>query len=258
MRPLALVICGALGREVRAIVDGRGWDADVFGVPALHHLVPRRIVEAVDRRLAELAPKYERVVVVYGDCGTGEAMDAVLARHGAVRLRGPHCYEMFAGAAEFERLGEERPGTFFLTDWLVRSFQRAVVRPLGLDRHPELREVYFGSYTDVLYLCQFPDERRVAEAAEIAGYLGLPMEVRHVGLGELESRLAEMVGEPRFPHRPPPAARRLGSPENNSHGPGDPGLRAAPGFLSALEAPEGAGELESRLAEVAERVEAGG
>jgi Protein of unknown function (DUF1638) len=193
VRPLALVACGALGREVKAIVDANGWDVDVFGVPALHHLDPRRIVAAVDRRLAELAPRYERVVVVYGDCGTAGALDEVLARHGAVRLPGPHCYEMLAGRAVFERLAAERPGTFFLTDWLVRSFERAVVRPLGLDRHPDLRDVYFGNYTGVLYLCQAPDERLLAKAEEIACSLGLPLEVRHVGLGELAPRLVALV-----------------------------------------------------------------
>jgi len=194
VRPLALLTCGALGREVKAIVDRHGWDADIHGVPALHHLDPRRIVAAVDARLADLTPRYRRVVVVYGDCGTAGALDAVLERHGAARVRGPHCYEMLAGEAAFARIAEERPGTFFLTDWLVRSFERAVVRPLGLDRHPELRDVYFANYTDVLYLAQFPDERLVAGAEEIAGFLGLRLEVRRAGLGELESRLAELVG----------------------------------------------------------------
>jgi uncharacterized protein DUF1638 len=190
---VALVACGALGREVRAIADGRGWDVDVYGVPALHHLHPRRIVEAVERRLAELAPRYDRVVVVYGDCGTAGALDPVLERHGAVRLRGPHCYEMLAGAAAFERIAASRPGTFFLTDWLVRSFDRAVVRGLGLDRHPELKDVYFGNYTDLLYLRQLGSERLMARAEAIAAYLGLPLEVRDTGLGELEARLAELV-----------------------------------------------------------------
>lgn len=193
MSRTALVICGALGREVRDVADRRGWDVEVHGVPALHHLDPRLIVTAVERWLAELAPRCERVVVVYGDCGTAGALDAVLARYGAVRVAGPHCYEMLAGEAEFARIAEERPGTFFLTDWLVRSFARAVVRPLGLDRHPELLPVYFGHYTDVLYLSQFPSPRLDARAAEIAADLGLPLEVRRAGLGELEARLAALV-----------------------------------------------------------------
>ena len=192
MKKMALLICGALGKEVKAIVDGHGWDVDVYGVPAMHHFYPKKIVEAVDRRLAELAPRYGQVVVVYGDCGTAGALEPVLARYGSVQLRGPHCYEMFAGA-DFDRIVDERPATFFLTDWLVRNFERAVVRGLSIDRYPELKAEYFRNYTDLLYLAQFPDERLVGKAREIAEYLGLPLEVRPTGLGALETRLAELV-----------------------------------------------------------------
>jgi hypothetical protein len=158
----------------------------------MHHFYPKKIVEAVDRRLAELAPRYRQVVVVYGDCGTAGALDPVVARHGAVQLSGPHCYEMFAGA-DFTRITDERPATFFLTDWLVRNFERAVVRGLGIDRYPELKAVYFQNYTHLLYLEQFADERLLDKAREIAEYLGLPLEVRHTGLSALETRLAELV-----------------------------------------------------------------
>jgi len=192
MKKMALLICGALGKEVKAIVDGHGWEVDVYGVPAMHHFYPKKIIEAVDRRLAELAPRYGQVVVVYGDCGTAGALEPVLARYGSVQLRGPHCYEMFAGA-DFDRIVDERPATFFLTDWLVRNFERAVVRGLGIDRYPELKAEYFRNYTDLLYLAQFPDERLVGKAREIAEYLGLPLEVRPTGLGALETRLAELV-----------------------------------------------------------------
>ena len=177
MKKIALLICGALGKEVKAIVDGHGWDVDVYGVPAMHHFYPKKIVDAVDRRLAALAPRYGRVVVVYGDCGTAGALEAVLTRYGSVRLRGPHCYEMFAGA-DFAKIADERPATFFLTDWLVRNFERAVVRGLGLDRYPELKPVYFRNYTDLLYLAQFADAGLIDKAAEIGSYLGLPLEVR--------------------------------------------------------------------------------
>lgn len=192
MKKVALLICGALGKEVKAIVDGHGWDVDVYGVPAMHHFYPKKIVEAVERRLAELAPRYRQVVVVYGDCGTAGALDPVLVRHGAVQLSGPHCYEMFAGA-DFARIADERPATFFLTDWLVKNFERAVVRGLGIDRYPELKAVYFRNYTDLLYLEQFADERLVDKAREIAEYLSLPLEVRHTGLSALETRLVELV-----------------------------------------------------------------
>ncbi len=189
---VALVICGALGKEVKAIVDRRAWDVDIYGVPAMHHFYPKKIVDAVDHKLAELSHRYSRLVVVYGDCGTAGSLEPVLHRYGAVRLRGPHCYEMFAGE-EFDRIAEERPATFFLTDWLVRNFERAVVRGLGLDRYPDLKSVYFQNYTHLLYLVQVEDERLVTKAREISAYLNLPLELRHVGMGELESRLAELV-----------------------------------------------------------------
>jgi hypothetical protein len=193
MKPVALLICGALGKEVKTIVDQHRWDVDIFGVPAMHHFYPKKIVEAVDRRLAELSATYAKVVVVYGDCGTSGSLEPVLKRYGALRLAGPHCYEMFAGAAEFERLTEEQPATFFLTDWLVRNFERAVVRGLGLDRYPDLKPVYFCNYTDCLYLAQFPTDALRQKALDIAAYLELPLDVRVVGLGELETRLAALV-----------------------------------------------------------------
>jgi hypothetical protein len=192
VKDVALLICGALGKEVKAIVDEHGWDLDIYGVPAMHHFYPKKIVEAVDRKLEALSSGYRQVVVVYGDCGTAGALEPVLERHGAVRVRGPHCYEMFAGS-DFDRISAERPATFFLTDWLVRNFERAVIRGLGLDRYPELKPVYFQNYTDLLYLAQFADTRLTAKAQEISDYLGLPLEVRHVGFGELETRLAELV-----------------------------------------------------------------
>ncbi|HYM49464.1 MAG TPA: DUF1638 domain-containing protein [Candidatus Limnocylindrales bacterium] len=191
----ALIICGALGREVKTLVDARGWDVDIYGIPALHHFYPKKIVEAIERKLDTIAPRYERVIVVYGDCGTAGALDPVLARYGAVCLKGPHCYEMFAGAREFERLAENQPATFFLTDWLVRNFDRAVSRGLGLDRFPELQAVYFGNYTNLIYLCQFPNARLIDRARKIAATLKLPLEIRWVGLGELEDRLTSLVAE---------------------------------------------------------------
>jgi len=121
------------------------------------------------------------------------AMPVACAYSRIARVKGPHCYEMLAGAELFERISEERPGTFFLTDWLVRNFERAVVRGLGLDRHPDLTPMLFGNYDAVLYLRQVPNPRLAAKAEEIAAYLGLPLEINDVGLGELESRLADLI-----------------------------------------------------------------
>jgi hypothetical protein len=189
----AFVICGALGKEVKDIVDRRGWDVDIYGVSALLHLYPNRIVDELREKLHALRPSYERLVVVYGDCGMTGKLEPLLDEVGASRVRGPHCYEMLAGAELFDRVSDERPGTFFLTDWLVRNFDRAVVRGLGLDRHPELKSMLFGNYEAVLYLRQVPNPRLAIKAAEIAAYLGLPLEINDVGLGELESRLADLV-----------------------------------------------------------------
>jgi Protein of unknown function (DUF1638) len=190
----ALVICGALGREVKDIVDRRGWDVDIYGVSALLHLYPSRIVDELREKLHALRPRYANLVVVYGDCGTTGKLEPLLEEVGARRLRGPHCYEMFAGAERFARIADERPGTFFLTDWLVRNFDRAVVKGMGLDRHPDLKPMLFGNYEAVLYLRQVPNPRLADKAQAIAAYLELPLEITDVGLGELEDRLAELVG----------------------------------------------------------------
>ncbi|MGA7911253.1 MAG: DUF1638 domain-containing protein [Candidatus Dormiibacterota bacterium] len=193
MSRTALVMCGALGREVKEIVDRRGWDVDMYGVSALLHLYPSRIVDELREKLHALRPGYDKLVVVYGDCGTTGRLEPLLEEVGAVRLRGPHCYEMFAGADRFRQVSEDRPGTFFLTDWLVRNFDRAVVRGLGLDRDPELKTMVFGNYEALMYLRQAPNPRLAEKARSIGAYLGLPLEIVDAGLGELEQRLAELV-----------------------------------------------------------------
>ncbi len=192
----AFIICGALGKEVKDIVDRRGWDVDIYGVSALLHLYPSRIVDELREKLYALRPRYSKLVVVYGECGMNGQLDSLLEEVGAARLRGPHCYEMFAGEARFGDIADKRPGTFFLTDWLVRNFDRAVVKGLGLDRYPDLKAMLFGNYEAVLYLRQVPDPRLAEKAGDIAAYLGLPLEIEDVGLGELEERLAELVETP--------------------------------------------------------------
>lgn len=191
-RPLALLACGALAREVREVAARNRWDADLFTLPALDHLSPKKLLEDVERELEEVAPRYERVVVAYGDCGTAGGLDRVLAKHGAVRTTGPHCYEMYGGS-ELADGSEGRIGTFFLTDWLVRNWERAVVEGLGIGRFPFLKERYFDQITDALYLRQAPDPSLEGKAREIADSLGVPLEIRDVGLGDLERRLIELV-----------------------------------------------------------------
>jgi len=194
MSRVALLACGALAKETAEIVRRRGWDADVHGVSAFHHMMPPRIVEEVDRELSALCERYNRIVVVYGDCGTGGRLDEVIARYPAARPAGVHCYQWFVQETP-EEIVEERTGTYFLTDWLVRNWDLAVVRGLGLDRFPWLKDIYFEALTDVLYLRQDPDPALADQAREIAAYLGLPIEIRDTGLRPLEEQLAPLMAE---------------------------------------------------------------
>jgi hypothetical protein len=188
----ALVICGALAREVRDIIERHGWEVDLFGVSALDHLVPARIAPDVERQIQALRADYAQIFVVYGDCGTGGALDQMLARHGIQRIAGPHCYEMYGGQA-FQELMSEEPGTFFLTDFLVRAFRGTVLRGLGLDRFPELKTDYFRNYRKVVYLAQTRDTGLHEKAAQIAAYLELPLEIRYTGYRHLEERLVALM-----------------------------------------------------------------
>lgn len=192
MNKVAFIICGALGREVLDIIQKYGWDADVVGVSATDHMFPERIAPDVESRLLAIRQKYERVIVVFGDCGSRGMLDEVLERHGIERIDGPHCYEMYGGAL-FNELMEEEPGTFFLTDFLVRGFYGTVIKGLRLDKHPHLKEEYFRNYKKVVYLAQRPTPQLLEKAQQIADWFGFPLEVRHTGYGELETRLVELM-----------------------------------------------------------------
>jgi hypothetical protein len=191
----ALIACGALAREVLALKEKHGWEAEVLGVPALLHNTPDRIPAAVRERIAEARAQYDRIIVVYGDCGTGGLLDKLLATEGVERVAGPHCYEMYADSmpGQFEALMAEALGTYFLTDYLVQSFDHLVIEELGLDRYPELREDYFGNYTRVVYLPQREDPALRARAQWAADYLGLPLEIHPTGYGALETRLLTLM-----------------------------------------------------------------
>ena len=193
MSKTALIVCGALARELIAIKEKRGWNADLLGVPAQLHNRPEKIGTAVQKRIHEARAEYERVIVVYGDCGTGGKLDEALAAEGVERIAGPHCYEMYAGGHDFTTLMAEEPGAYFLTDYLLRSFESLVIKGMGLDRHPELREIYFRNYTCLLYLAQVDDEALREKAQWAADYLGLTLEIRQTGYGALESRLVALM-----------------------------------------------------------------
>lgn len=197
-RPASILIlaCGALAHEVLALVRLNRWEhVDVTCLPAKLHLRPELIAPAVDEKLSELGPSYGRVFVAYADCGTGGELDRVLARHGAERLPGLHCYGFFAGEAAWEALQDEEPGTFYLTDFLARHFDALVVRPLGLDRYPELVEDVFGNYRRLVFLAQTDDDSLAARARTAAGRLGLAYERRFTGYGELTPALSRFVEE---------------------------------------------------------------
>ncbi len=199
---VAFVLCGALAREVIAIARRQGWDVALFGVAASDHMQPVRIAPDVERRLRELIPRFERVVVLYGDCGTSGRLDEVLARYNVPRIAGPHCYEMYGGAA-FDAQMAADPGAFFLTDFLVRGFEGTIAKGLGLDRFPELRDVYFANYNRLVYMVQQEDAPLIAKAQAIAATLGLPLELQRTGYGQLEQRLVELMAEIHEPRYAP-------------------------------------------------------
>ena len=187
----AVVAGGALAVHVRQIARRRGFDVDVYPVPALLHNRPERIPGAVAKLASELHERYDRVALAYADCGTYGALDEL----GLERLRGEHCYDVF-GREEVAAALRDEPGTYFLTDFLARTFEHTVVRELGLDRHPELRDDYFGGYTRVLWLAQIDARSTRAAAQRAADWLGLPLEVEYVGEDGLEAELERLVAVP--------------------------------------------------------------
>lgn len=193
MSRTAVIACGALAADVRRIARRRGWDVDVHPVPALLHNRPERIPAAVQAEIERLAERYDRLAVAYADCGTYGALDAAVSRCRVERLKGQHCYDLF-GRDEVREALEEEPGTYFLTDFLARTFEHTVMRELGLDRHPELRDDYFGNYKRVLWLAQRPTLGTKLAAERAAAALGLPLEVREVGDAGLERALEGLVG----------------------------------------------------------------
>src|SRR6266511_3727638 len=199
---VAFVLCGALAREVLAIAGRHGWNIKLFGVAASDHMQPIRIAPDVERRLRELIPRFERIVVLYGDCGTSGRLDEVLARYNVPRIAGPHCYEIYSGAA-FDAQMATDPAAFFLTDFLVRGFEGTIVKGLGLDRFPELRDDYFANYNRLVYLVQHEDAALIAKAQAIAGTLGLPLELQRTGYGQLEQRLVALMAELHEPRYAP-------------------------------------------------------
>jgi hypothetical protein len=174
-------------------VASRDWPVDVYPLPPLLHNRPHLIAGEV-RRLAVELSAYDAVAVGYADCGTYGALDAVCEELGLQRLPGLHCYDLYDGEAALAARLDAEPGTYLLTDFLVRSFERTVVRELGLDRWPELRDDYFRHYTRVVWLAQEPDAELRTLAERAAERLGLPLTVVPTGTGRLEAALADLLG----------------------------------------------------------------
>lgn len=186
-----LLACGALAREIIDLIEHNHWTGfDIQCLPAKWHNTPQLIVPALRQKIQENRAKYETLYVLYGDCGTGGLLDAMLAEENIERIQGPHCYAFFSGNAAFAAKAEQEFTAFYLTDYLARHFYKLIWQGLGLDRHPELLPMYFGNYTKIIYLAQTEDEALKANAQAAAQQLGLSFEYRFTGYGELHSELA--------------------------------------------------------------------
>ena len=183
-----LIACGALAREILALKAANGWDhLDLQCLPAILHNYPDRIVPAVQAAVDKHRADYQRIFVVYADCGTGGQLATACAEMGVEMVRGPHCYAFFEGVDAFAARDEIT--AFYLTDFLVRQFDAFVWQPLGLDRHPDLREMYFGNYEKLVYQAQTDDSALTAKAQDCAVRLGLAFERRFTGYGDLTTTL---------------------------------------------------------------------
>lgn len=205
MPRILIIACGALAREITALKRANGWSqVDVQCLPAELHNRPERIVPAVRAQINTHRSDYDTIFIGYADCGTGGMLDALIRESGIERLPGAHCYEFYAGAAVFAELQEAEPGTFYLTDFLLRHFDRLVTRGLGLDRYPQLAQEYFRHYRKLVYLAQCPSADAQERAHQIAQRMGLVFEYRVTGYGELGSRLGTLLAshrpEPQWPH----------------------------------------------------------
>lgn len=190
-----VIACGALAREINQLKKINGWRAlKLSCIDATLHNRPELIPDRLRRRIRENRGRYEHIMIAYADCGTRGEIDRIAAEEGVERLPGAHCYHFFAGENLFSGLSSEEPGTFYLTDFLVRHFDRLIVRTLGLDRHPELRDAYFGNYKRLVYLSQTSDERLVQAAKTAAQALELEFEHVHTGYGGLEKSLRRRFG----------------------------------------------------------------
>ncbi|WP_422370956.1 DUF1638 domain-containing protein [Hoeflea sp.] len=193
-KKVRVIACGMIAREVLAVNAQLGHDhVDLKCIDANYHHHPERIAPAVERAILRARQEgYRHIFIGYADCGTGGALDRVCADHGVERIEGPHCFSFYIGNADFEAEADGMMTTFFITDFLARHFEAFLIRPLGLDRFPELRSTYFGHYERALYLAQTDDPELERKARDAASRLGLPYERRVTGYGDLSAALADL------------------------------------------------------------------
>ncbi len=190
---ILLIACGALAREILDLKAANGWThLDLTCLPANLHLYPEKITQAVRDAVAKHRADYDDIFVVYADCGTGGLLQTACDEMGVQMVAGPHCYSFFEGNEVFARQSETEFTTFYLTDFLVRQFDAFVIKPMGLDRHPELRDMYFGNYEKLVYQAQTDDPALTAKARSCAEKLGLRFERRFTGYGDLETALRSL------------------------------------------------------------------
>lgn len=192
---ILLLACGALAREILALQQANGWDHMTLAcLPAIYHNSPEKIVPAIREAVAKHQDDYAQIFVVYADCGTGGQLQAACDEMGVDMVKGPHCYSFFEGNDAFA--AQDELTAFYLTDFLVRQFDAFVTKPLGLDRAPkqaaQLREMYFGNYTKLVYQAQTKDAALETKARDCAAFLGLDYEYRFTGYGDLKTSLARL------------------------------------------------------------------
>ncbi len=194
--PVLVITCAAIAREVNEIKKQGQWSQmDLQAITADLHSRPEKIPAAVAAKIDAARDRYAHIFVAYGDCGTSGELDRVLEEKGVQRLPGAHCYDFLAGRETYARMQEDEPGTFYLTDFLAQHFQRLVIEVLGIDRHPELKEMYFGNYTRLVYLAQTDNEELTEMARAAADELGLRFERVFTGMGEMVPELDAAMRE---------------------------------------------------------------
>ena len=187
----AVIACGAIATHIKNLIEREQLEIAIIPLPPLLHNHPEKIAGEVEAKIKELQPKYAKLAVAYADCGTYGQLDQVIEKYGIARLRGNHCYDLFAGVERVNQMTSQ--GTFFLTDYLVKGFHRSVIVELGLDRHPELRDDYFKNYQKIVWLAQQPTEELEIAAQAAADLLQLPLEIENVGESGLLNELKRLL-----------------------------------------------------------------